>query len=337
MTHLLNITKFGFVAVVAFSGMAVGKENKSEDVRYRGDETELAALLMTPISATPVPAAVIIQGSGTSDRSNRWARDIAEELLQNGIAVLLTDKRGSGASEGNWRTASFSDLASDILAGVNFLRGRTDIDSAHIGVVGLSQGGQIAPLAATRSDHIAFVINVSGGAIGFAEASFREMANTARQSGLSKSDVNQVLQLNLSAVRYLTTGKWAQYARKRKQVLETGAKEIAEGFPAKADAPIWTFLRSAVTWDPLVYWVQVTQPVLIVYGEDDEHDNVPVAESVRRLEHAFASVGKTNVRLLVVPGAGHGVRDTQTHKLHPQFKSVLAAWAREHTIQIKEK
>lgn len=323
------------VAIVAGSASAdpaTAQGIRAEDVTYKSGPVTLAALLMLPPGEGVFPAAVIVQGSGTSDRSNQWSREIAEEVVSHGVAVLLTDKRGSGASGGDWRTASFSDLASDVLAGVEFLRSRSDINPRRIGVVGLSQGGQVAPIAAARSDQIAFVISVSSKAVGFAEGSFLEMANTARQSGLLDPDVQEVLTVNLAALRYLTTGNWEQYARAREHALESGAREIAAGFPTTPDQPIWTFLRSVATYDPLAYWVQVSQPVFAVYGEEDERDNTPVRESVRRLDHAFQSVNKRNYRILVVPGAGHGIRDPQTHRFAPRFRDTLSAWLQEHVL-----
>jgi uncharacterized protein len=317
----------GTLAIVR-TAIAEAPAFRTEDVLYRNGEVELAALLMLPSSKGRVPAAVIIQGSGASDRNNRWARAIAEELVHNGVAALLTDKRGSGASKGNWQTSGFGDLAADALAGVELLRARPEIDPDRVGLAGLSQGGWIAPLAAARSDRVAFVIDISGATVSFAEQSFVEMANTARQAGLSEAQVLEVLALNRAVARYLTTGDWEAYDRARKRALETPWRQIAAGFPGSPDLPIWTFFRQAAGYDPIPYWIQLTQPVLVVYGEDDERDNVPVRESVRRLEHAFKAAGKTNYRLLVVPGTGHSVMNSQG-ELMPAMREALAAWLRE--------
>jgi dipeptidyl aminopeptidase/acylaminoacyl peptidase len=290
---------------------------------------DLAGVLLLPQGEGPFPAAVIVQGSGASDRTNRWSRDVAGQLVGEGLAALLTDKRGAGLSGGDWRTASFSDLAGDVLAAVDLLVARPDIDAGRIGVVGLSQGGQVAPIAAARSSHVSFVVSLSSKAVGFAEGSFLEMANTARQAGLLEADVQEVVRLNLAALRYLTTDNWDDYAAVRGRVLQTRAREIAAGFPSSPDEAIWKFLRSVVDFDPLFQWLQVSQPALLVYGEEDEDDNAPVRESVRRLEHAFRSVNKTNYRILVVPGVGHGLRDPATHRLAPLFTQSLSAWLRE--------
>jgi dipeptidyl aminopeptidase/acylaminoacyl peptidase len=314
------------LSAVGADGQAASDDVRTVDVQYQSGEVTLAALLLIPGSGQPVPGAVIIQGSGTSDRSNQWSRDIANSLVRHGIAVLLTDKRGSGTSGGDWQEVGFKELAGDALAGVQFLKNRPEIDRQRVGLVGLSQGGWVAPLTAARSHEVAFVVNVSGASVGFAEQTFLEMGNTARQAGLSDPLVQVVIRLNSSAVRFLTTGDWDQYEHARTSALATGAREVAAGFPESRDAKIWTFLRSVVEFDPLPYWGQVAQPVLVVYGAEDEQDNVPVAESVRRLEHVFAATRKDNYQILVASGVGHGIRDPRTHQLAAEFIDTLAAW-----------
>jgi dipeptidyl aminopeptidase/acylaminoacyl peptidase len=329
---LLFLAALPAVAQAPEGGPAAGgaPSYRTEDVRYRNGSLTLAALLMLPASKAPVAGAVIIQGSGTSDRTNGWARVIAEELVGSGVAVLLTDKRGSGASEGDWRTADFDDLAGDALAGVGFLRGRPEIDRTRVGLVGLSQGGWIAPLAAARSNEVAFVIDISGASVSFAEQSFTEMANTARQAGLPEDQVREVLELNRAVAEYLATGDWERYRRARERALERPWKQIAAGFPDSPDLPIWTFFRGVAAYDPLPYWIQLIEPVLVLYGAEDERDNVPVAESVRRLEHAFRSAAKTNYEIVVIPGAGHSFLDAERRALLPAFVTALTGWVKRN-------
>ncbi len=349
MSRLLSATLLAsllFPVASSFAGRNAGDNSASspgliqqsqpyrlEDVRYQNGDITLAALLMLPESKSRVPGAVVIQGSGTSDRTNQWARAISETLVDAGIAVLLTDKRGSGKSQGNWQTSDFKDLSDDAIAGVEHLRKRGEILPDRVGLVGLSQGGWIAPLAAARSEHVAFVIDISGASVSFAEQTFTEMANTALQAGLSEGQVNEVLNLNRAVAEYLTTGNWDKYAKVRENALKTSWSKIAAGFPGSPDLPIWTFLRGVADYDPLPYWIQLTEPVLIIYGEEDEHDNVPVAESVRRLEHVFRSVGKENQKIVVIPGAGHSFIDRKRQQLIPEFVKVLSNWVKETVLR----
>jgi len=303
-----------------------------EDVTYHQGALTLAAELIVPHSDRPGAAVVIVQGSGRSDRTNRWSRDFADLFAGLGVAVLLTDKRGAGGSAGDWRSAGFDELAQDVLAGVSYLRSRREIDPSRIGLVGLSQGGQVVPIAAAASQDVAFVLTISSKAVGFAEGSFIEMGNTARQAGLGESAIGRVLSLNAAALRFVALGDWTSFERLREDMLVGPTADLAAGFPSSADAPIWQFIRKVAFHDPLSWWIQVAQPALIVYGEADERDNAPVVESVRRLRHAFASVGKRNARILVIPDVGHGRRGPGNHDLSAVLRDSLVDWLEDLSV-----
>ena len=69
---------------------------------------------------------------------------------------------GAGGSTDDWKTASFDDLAGDVVAAFDYLRTRNDIDHSQIGLLGWSQAGWVMPLAGIRAKEIAFLISVSG-------------------------------------------------------------------------------------------------------------------------------------------------------------------------------
>lgn len=304
-THTVLSLLVAVTLMTALPGSAAAATSE-EEVRYRSD-VPLAAALLRPRGEGPWPAVVIVHGSGAVDRKQAWARAIAELFVARGFAVLLPDKRGSGGSGGDWRLAGFEELADDAIAGVEALKAKEDIDPRRIGVAGLSQGGWIVPLVAVRRPDVAFVVDLSGATVSLAEQTYLEMGNTARKAGLPEEGVRQVLALNRAAGRYLLGGAWDDYAAVRAAAMAGPAKPVAAGFPAERDAPIWTFLRKVGAWDPLPYWTAVEQPVFIGLGERDEEDNVPVAESVRRIEFAFSTAGKTNYDLVVAPAVGHAL------------------------------
>jgi dienelactone hydrolase len=83
--------------------------------------------------------------------------------------VLRYDKRGAaiGESTGKYLSVGTNDnnleiLADDVVAGVEYVKSLDLIDSDRIGVMGLSQAGWIVPLAASKSDDIAFFEAFSG-------------------------------------------------------------------------------------------------------------------------------------------------------------------------------
>ncbi|MGH1561008.1 alpha/beta fold hydrolase [Caulobacter segnis] len=139
---------------------------RAEDVSYRNPASglTLAGTLTLPEGAGPFPAVVLITGSGAQDRDETvfghkpfWV--IADALTRKGVAVLRVDDRGTGGSQaGPPGSGGIPALVTDVAAGVAFLRARADIDPARIGLVGHSEGGQVAPLVAAEDPRVAFLV-----------------------------------------------------------------------------------------------------------------------------------------------------------------------------------
>jgi len=130
------------------------------EIFFENDNLQLAGMLIIPEGEGPFPVAVIIHGSGTSARDSKWYLTVAKHLQDDGIAVLLPDKRGSEKSAGEWRGASFEDLAGDTIAAIDFVKAQDLFEYSYIGLVGMSQGGWIAPLTATMSEDVSFVVSM---------------------------------------------------------------------------------------------------------------------------------------------------------------------------------
>lgn len=298
-----------------------------EEVRFSSAGVELAGLLLTPRSPGPHPAAAVVHGSGPSDRDNVWAFTIADALARRGVAVLLPDKRGSGASGGDWRSADFWDLSNDALAAVRLLAARDAVDPARVGLVGLSQGGWVAPLAAARSRGVAFVVNVSGAAVTPREQIDHEMANTLRGAGFGDAEVAELLELHARMERYMRAeADWSHYEEGLERARSGAWAAIARGFPSAPDHWAFGFYRRVGDFDPVPVWRSLRIPVLVVYGAKDEADNVPVRESVARLKRA-AGEGR-DVTVTVYPESGHAIEDPATGWVRRDFLSALADWVR---------
>src|SRR5580700_5616278 len=140
-----------------------------EDVLYDNPKSgnKLAGTLTLPRSPGPHPAVLMITGSGPQDRNeailgHRPFLVIADYLTRRGLAVLRVDDRGVGKSTGNFAAATTVDFAGDARAGVDFLKARKDIDAKQIGLIGHSEGGIIAPMLASQSSDIAFIVMLAG-------------------------------------------------------------------------------------------------------------------------------------------------------------------------------
>jgi dipeptidyl aminopeptidase/acylaminoacyl peptidase len=126
-----------------------------EEVGYmnRKDNVKLAGTLTYPSSEGKFPAVILITGSGPQDRDSTIAGHrpfliLADHLTRNGIAVLRVDDRGTGGSDPGSRLATTENFVGDVLAGVEYLKGRKEIDPRRIGLIGHSEGGMVAPMVA---------------------------------------------------------------------------------------------------------------------------------------------------------------------------------------------
>jgi hypothetical protein len=303
-----------------------------EEATFRNGPFTLAGQWFAPAGVGPRPAVVLIRGSGPSRRGNPWTLEFVGLLVGEGFGVLVPDKRGSDGSDGDWRSAAFEDLAEDALAGVRFVRSKEDVDPGAVGLIGLSQGGQIAPIAAARSDAVAFVINVVGGAVPFVENVTFEMRNTFEEEGLEGERLEAAMRMIEESVRFVRgTVSWDEYSRARDDARAVLGNEMTDGyFIADPDHWRWEFFRRHQDLDPVDWWRQVEQPVLALYGAADA--NTPTAESVERLRSAFRETRHPDATVEVFPGLGHSLWDMSgpmaEHGLHPDVRSTLAAWLR---------
>jgi dienelactone hydrolase len=315
-------------AVRAFSWSAYednGRAERTSDYgydqvpgSYASGGIELFGLVLLPRGKASSPGAVILQGSGDSDRDNVWAFSIADHLARSGIAVLLPDKRGCGQSRGDWKAVGFDELAGDALAASEVLRARPEVDKARIGLVGLSQGGWIAPLAARRDARVAFIVSVSGAAVTVREQVLHELEATVRESAGDEAAAI-ALELMGMAFDYGRTGEgWDDYLA----AVEGAPPALASAFPTARDDWRWSWYPRVLDFDPLPLWKELALPCLVVYGAEDEHDNVPVRESVRRLD----SLGRRDLTVRVFAGSGHALDDPAGTWIRRDFLDALASW-----------
>jgi uncharacterized protein len=166
-----------------------------EEITFRNKDVLLKGTLTKPDTNNPCPVVIVTHTSNAATRDFGVYQHLANVLPPNGIAVLLYDRRGSGDSTGDFETASFFDLAIDAQAIINYLKLRSDIDPKHIGVWGMSQGGWIAPLVASNSTDIAFVVAVSAVGVTPAEQMNFSAEYELREKGFPEEEIGQMLEL----------------------------------------------------------------------------------------------------------------------------------------------
>lgn len=158
----------------------------------------LAATLTLPRGRGPFPAVVLITGAGPQDRdesvaSHRPFLVMADALTRRGLVVLRADDRGVAQSTGDYASATTADFAEDALAGVHFLLQHPQVDAAHVGLIGHSEGGIIAPLAASLdvpdAHRVAFVVMLAGTGVPLGEVLLEQQRLQLQSQGVSAAVV----------------------------------------------------------------------------------------------------------------------------------------------------
>ena len=155
-----RLVPLGLTALAALSLWAPDASTaaRSEPLSWSSAGTRLRGELLLPSGAGPHPAVVLLHGSGRARRED--FRVEGSYYASHGVAALIYDKRGAGASGGNPDYYRYSELAADAAGGIRALRRRHDIRASKIAVWGLSEGAFIAPLVAARDREVAAIVAV---------------------------------------------------------------------------------------------------------------------------------------------------------------------------------
>jgi pimeloyl-ACP methyl ester carboxylesterase len=275
---------------------------RHENVRFASGDIQLAGTLITPITGEKHPAIILVHGSGPENRE--YILPFARFLIRHGMAVLGYDKRGVGGSTGNWNTASFDDLADDVVAAFEYLKTRSDVDSRRIGLLGVSQAGWIMPLAAVRAKDLAFLISISGAGIPAAETTIDQAQNEMTARGMRPQAVEQIVGLMKLQYNFARTGQgWDQYAATREKLAARMAGAPPDTFPGTPDHPYWQFIRRLYFYDPAPTLRQLQVPTLALFGELD--NNIVAEKNKAAWEAALKSGGNRDYTLQVLPKANH--------------------------------
>ena len=302
---------------------------KEEQVTYRNEKADiqLAGTLTSPRGDGPFPAVLLITGSGPQDRNetlmgHRPFLVLADYLTRRGIAVLRVDDRGVGGSTGNVMRSTDDDFADDVLAGVAFLKGRKDIDGKRIGLIGHSEGGLVAPMAAARSPDVAFIVLMAG--VGVPMERILETQGAMILKGLGVSDnVIAVRQAVLpKALHILRTEKDDPIAEKKirklakegEAMLTEADRKLLKPLRAQEEAQIKMMLtpwfRALVTYQPAAILKKVKCPVLAINGEKDLQ--VEPKENLGAIAAALKSGGNTRCTVRELPGLNHLFQTAKT-------------------------
>ncbi|HYQ59063.1 MAG TPA: alpha/beta fold hydrolase [Draconibacterium sp.] len=323
----------------------------SEEVVYTNTESELklAGTITIPKNAQACPAVVMITGSGAQDRDetifgHKPFAIIADYLTRNGIAVLRVDDRGIGGSEGSVSSSTSLDFVGDVIAGVEFLKDRKEIDPKKIGLIGHSEGGLIAPIAVTESKDITFIVMMAGpGTVG-EQILYEQGALIARASGLPDFSIEQQKLTQQKIFDVLKSeSDTAKAKEKLRETLSQGMyAEMNDAMKKAIDNEISNvnseWFRFFLTYDPKPILEKVKCPVLALNGAKDLQ--VPVS-NLEKVIKAVNSGGNMSVDTVRFANHNHLFQNCETgstaeyaqieETIDPEVLKTMKDWIMEQT------
>lgn len=300
-----------------------------EEVSYENttDKVKLAGTLTLPPSKAPVPAVILITGSGAQDRNetimgHRPFLVLADHLTRRGIAVLRVDDRGMGGSSKGAATATSENYAGDVLAGIAYLKTRKEINPNQIGLIGHSEGGVIAPIAAAKSKDVAFIIMMAGLGQTGRDAILMQNDLLTRAAGAPPDvtvkirkifeqlfDVLKGEQDNTIAERRMRAVIDAELATMTDEQKKSFAS-VQRTMNTQMSMYLSNWFRFFLLIDPAPYLERVNVPVLALVGEKDLQ--VPPKENLDLIEAALKKGGNKNYTVVLLPGLNHLFQTSKT-------------------------
>jgi len=328
---------------------------EEEEVVYENKEAavKLAGTLTIPGQEGPFPAALLISGSGPQDRDETLLGHhpflvLADYLTHLGIAVLRVDDRGVGKSGGDFTQATSEDFASDVLAGLEYLKSREEINPKQIGLIGHSEGGIIAPMVAVQSSDVAFIVLMAGTGLIGEEILYLQGELILRAEGASDEPIAKNRSLQEQMFTVVKEEKDNSVAEKRvRAILQDAMPEVTEeqrkGAEAAVEAQIqWVlspWFRHFLAYDPKPTLMKVKCPVLAINGQKDVQ--VPPKENLAAIEEALKAGGNNDYTIKELSGLNHLFQTAQTgaiseyarieETISPTALKIMGDWILEQT------
>ena len=275
----------------------------AEERTFQSGTVTLNGTLYVPKIDRRVPAVIAFHAASSPTRDNPLYAHLIEMLPPLGIAVFVFDRRGSGKSGGKLAGSDYTMLADDGISAQRMLAQDHRIDPRKIGFWGLSQGGWLSLLAASRSPQAAFAISISAPMTTPDVQMNFAVANILRIKGFPQSDIDQAIAAR-SAVDDFQRGKRDRASAQSILDAATTKPWFVHTYLEKTfKDPDQSGWAKEMRHDPMTTLDAVKQPAIVIYGSADPW--VPVQTSLDRLR--ASSARHPNVEVAVIDGADHAM------------------------------
>ena len=260
---------------------------------------------------------------------------LADYLTRRGTAVLRVDDRGVGESTGSFSKATTADFATDVMAGVRYLESRSDVDKKHIGLIGHSEGGVIAPMVAVKMPEVGFIVLLAGTGVPGEQI----IADQVYQANLIAGSSPELAAANRDFQAKLLKAVMSDSDQEKKALaLAEGNAWLQQKLAHELPAMMSPWYRYFLAYDPRTALEQVRCPVLALNGSKDSQ--VSPELNLPAIEAALKKGGNKDCTVQLVPGVNHLFQNAKTgavaeysaieETMSPKVLDTIAAWVEKH-------
>ena len=317
------------------------------DVEFEHDGLTFSGRLIWPAGAERAP--LVVHTHGSEQWSAVRSGSMQYLLAAQGIASFVYDKRGTGRSEGKY-TQDFYVLAGDARAALAQARSMAGGRISSVGFLGASQGGWIAPLAASEAD-VDFVVALYGMAVNPLQEDRYEIVQSLARAGWDADVQAKGAALSEAAGVVIASNfreGYAEFNRLRRDYRDEPWYRDLDGeftsemvpHPEIALRIIGPMRNQGTSWtyEPVPVLRALDVPQFWMLAADDTE--APPAETIARLR-ALQAEGRP-IDLAIYPGADHGMILTQRRGegepretgYVPNYYAQVAAWINTRSLTL---
>ncbi len=293
----------------------------SENIVFKNeaDNITLAGTFTYPKEGSNFPAVILISGSGAQDRNSEIMNHkpflvISDYLTKNGIAVLRVDDRGIGESKGNHNETGLDGFVSDTKSAVNYLKSRNEVDGLKIGLIGHSLGGLIAPIVASESTDVSFMVLLAAPGIRGDKLMLLQKEMIERKMGISEAEL-ALSQKNMKGAYDIILN-----SNGYKEELQTNLKNYftkvfgvllpESEIDALSQQLTIPWLTDFIKFDPNTSLSKTKCAVLALNGTNDFQ--IPAQVNLSAIEKILKENGNNDIETFQLEGLNHLFQESET-------------------------
>jgi len=310
-----------------------------EKIRVPSEGLLITGWLYLPLKKVKCPLIVLTNGGGDNvGRIKSFSDFMAPVLAHCGIAAFVHDKRGTGESQGDYAETTYDDYINDAGNCADYLASNERIEKSYIGVMGASEGGRVAVIAASRFPVFKFVISQAGTMVSAVDDRLYAQMNGMVDQGIITESQAEVLKplweksflawasndpVKHEEVNKEITGWRKKYGR---EMLPFTNQEMENNPEFRTVLPTWHSLPA----DYMTEMAHFTKKWLAIYGELDRV--VPTKASISNIIHYMSVSGNSDYNIAILPKCGHAPVDIDTKQM-VNFHYLIINWINQNVIE----